>query len=82
VLLAVALRPLLGLALATLWVAAWELEGLTRAVVLLGAAAPAGFNTLVFASLHGLDREAAAATVSLSFAAALLYLPLLLLLLR
>jgi len=29
-----------------------------------------------------LDREAAAATVSLSFAAALLYLPLLLLLLR
>ncbi len=81
VVLAVALRPALGLALAALWVAAWKLEGLARAVVLLGAAAPAGFNTLVFAGLHGLDREAAAATVSLSFAAALLYLPLLLLVL-
>ncbi len=81
VVLAVALRPALGLALAALWVAAWELEGLARAVVLLGAAAPAGFNTLVFAGLHGLDREAAAATVSLSFAAALVYLPLLLLVL-
>ena len=81
VVLAVALRPALGLALAALWVAAWELEGLARAVVLLGAAAPAGFNTLVFAGLHGLDREAAAAVVSLSFAAALVYLPLLLLVL-
>lgn len=81
VLLPVVLRPTLGLALAAAWVTAWGLSGLDRAVVLLGAAAPAGFNTLVFAALHGLDREAAAAVVSLSFAAALLYLPLLLLVL-
>ncbi len=75
VVLPLLLRPLLGLALGAAWVTAWGLEGLDRAVVLAGAAAPAGFNTLVFAALHGLDREAAAAVVSLSFAASLLYLP-------
>ncbi|ROR32899.1 hypothetical protein [Inmirania thermothiophila] len=55
------------------------LEGVDRGVVLLGAAAPVGFNTLVFAAAQDLDRELAAGLVSVSLLAGLVYLPLLIL---
>jgi predicted permease len=75
---AIAVRSALGLLLGGLWVTLFGLSGVTRAVVLAACAAPVGFNTLVFAAANGLDREYAAATVSVSLLLALLYLPLLL----
>lgn len=75
-LLPLALRAGGGLALGWLWARLFGLTGLERAVVILGAAAPVGFNTLVFAAREGLDREFAAALVSLSVLAGMLLLPL------
>ncbi len=74
------LRAGAGSALGLLWVRLFGLTGIERAVVIVGAAAPAGFNTLVFASLEGLDRELAAAVVSLSVLLAMVYLPLIIVL--
>ncbi len=81
VLAAIGLRLGLGLSLGWLWTEAFDLHGLERTVLLFGAVAPVGFNTLVYASLHNLDREFAASIVSLSLLLALLYLPVLLFLL-
>lgn len=75
-LLTLILRAGGGLALGWLWARLFGLTGLDRAVVVLGAAAPVGFNTLIFASIEGLDRELAAALVSLSVLAGMLFLPL------
>jgi predicted permease len=72
------LRGGMGLLLGAVWVAVFELSGTTRAVVLAACMAPVGFNTLVFAAKAGLDREFAAAAVSVSLLLALVYLPLLL----
>lgn len=69
------LRIGLGLALGWLWVSLLDLDGLTRSLVLFGAVAPVGFNTLVFASLEKLDEEFAAGVVSLSVLISLFYLP-------
>src|SRR5690606_24815057 len=69
------LRVGLGLALGWLWVLLLDLDGLTRSLVLFGAVAPVGFNTLVFASLEKLDEEFAAGVVSLSVLISLFYLP-------
>nr|NIR97194.1 hypothetical protein [Gammaproteobacteria bacterium]NIV19872.1 hypothetical protein [Gammaproteobacteria bacterium] len=78
---AIALRCGVGLLLGWAWVSVFALEGLARSVVLVGTAAPVGFNTLVFASLENLDRELAAGIVSLSLLLAMVYLPVLLLVL-
>lgn len=81
ILVPIALRVALGLMLAYAWVELLQLDGLARTLVLFGAIAPVGFNTLVFASLEKLDEEFAASMVSLSLLLALLYLPVVLLLL-
>lgn len=81
IILPIALRVALGLVLAYTWVGLLKLDGLARALVLFGAVAPVGFNTLVFASLEKLDEEFAASVVSLSLLLALFYLPVVLLLL-
>lgn len=72
---AIGLRVGLGLCLGGLWVTLFDLEGLQRSIVLTGTAAPVGFNTLVYASLEGLDREFAASMASVSLLLALGYLP-------
>jgi len=51
------------------------LEGIDRKIVLIVAASPAGYNTLVFSSLEKLDMEFAASAVSYSIAAAIIYIP-------
>jgi hypothetical protein len=76
VLAAVALRIVLGFALGLLLVWAFDLHGLTAAVLLLGAAAPIGFSAVVFADREKLHRELAASAASVSVLLALLYVPL------
>jgi predicted permease len=66
VLAALALRMVLGLALGLLLAWAFDAEGMTRAVLVLGAAAPIGFSAVVFADREKLHREMAASAASIS----------------
>jgi len=66
VLAALALRMVLGLALGLLLARAFGAEGMTRAVLVLGAAAPIGFSAVVFADREKLHRELAASAASIS----------------
>jgi predicted permease len=71
-----ALRIGLGLAIGLACVEVFGLTGLTRAVLLLGSAAPIGFSAVVIASREHLDRELAASAASLSVLLGLFYVPL------
>jgi malate permease and related proteins len=74
----IALRMMLGLGLG-LWLAGmFHLEGVDRAIVILAASAPAGFNTLTFASMEQLDREFAATLVASCMIVSMLLIPVLL----
>ena len=64
-----------GLVLALALAALFDLEGLTRSVLIICGAAPVGYNTLVFSSLAKLDVEFAASLLSTSIFLALLYVP-------
>jgi predicted permease len=75
---AIALRMGLGLVLGVWLASLFQLEGLDRAIVVLSASAPAGFNTMTFASVEKLDREFAATLVASCMIAALFLIPLLL----
>ena len=76
VLATLALRIALGLLLGAGCVWLFDLQGLTRAVVLLGSAAPIGFSAVVIANRENLDRELAASAASISVLLALAYVPL------
>ncbi|MBZ4219228.1 MAG: AEC family transporter [Chlorobium sp.] len=75
---AMALRMGLGLALGVWLASLFHLEGLDRAIVILSASAPAGFNTMTFASVEKLDREFAATLVASCMIASLFLIPVLL----
>ena len=51
-------------------------RGTTRAVVLLGSAAPIGFSAVVVASRESLNRDLAASAASVSVLLGLVYIPL------
>lgn len=70
--LRIGLGVVLGLSLAWLF----DLEGLTRAVLVLGAMAPIGFSAVVFADREHLHRELAASAASISVLLGLAYVPL------
>jgi malate permease and related proteins len=70
------LRMLVGFGLGWLCVLAFGLTGITRSVVLLGAAAPIGFNAVVLSDMEKLNRELAASAASVSVLAGLAYAPL------
>lgn len=76
VLATVALRIVAGVALGFACVWLFELEGISRAVVLLGSAAPIGFSAVVIANREHLHRELAASAASISVLLALAYVPL------
>jgi predicted permease len=76
VLAALGLRIVLGLVLGLALAWAFDLQGLTRAVVILGAAAPIGFSAVVFADREGLHRDLAASAASISVLLGLVYVPL------
>ncbi len=73
--LAIALRVVLGVGIALMLVVLFDLQGLDRVLVLLGAMAPVGFNVLVFAAREGLDSELAASVVSLNLVMSFVYVP-------
>jgi predicted permease len=76
VLAALGLRIGLGVVLGLLLAWAFDLEGMTRAVLVLGAAAPIGFSAVVFADRERLHRELAASAASISVLLGLVYVPL------
>ena len=76
VLVALSLRMLLGLLFGLVLVWIFDLDGLTRAVLILGAAAPIGFSAVVFADREGLHRESSASAASISVLLGLVYVPL------
>ena len=74
---AVLLRIGGGLALALAAIALFGIhDPVTRKVLLLGCAAPIGFNVVVIANREHLDRELAASAASLSVLCGLVYVPL------
>ncbi|HSH31583.1 MAG TPA: AEC family transporter [Candidatus Saccharimonadales bacterium] len=77
----IGLRVVGGLAMGLMLSQLFGLEGTTRAVVLIAAAAPIGYNTLTFSALESLDKEFAASLVSLSVLIGLVAMPGLILLL-
>jgi len=72
----IGLRMLVGFALGWLCVQAFGLTGMARSVVLLGAAAPIGFNAVVLSDMEKLNRELAASAASISVLIGLVYAPL------
>lgn len=76
VLVALALRLVLGLVLGLTLAWMFDLTGLTRAVLILGATAPIGFSAVVFADREGLHRELTASAASISVLLGLVYVPL------
>ncbi|MCD4697698.1 MAG: AEC family transporter [Bacteroidales bacterium] len=54
-----------------------NLDGLTKMIIILGAATPVGYNTLTFSAIENLDREFASSLVSISVLIGVFYLPLL-----
>jgi predicted permease len=76
VLAAISLRLVLGLALGVLLALAFDVQGMTRAVLILGAAAPIGFSAVVFADREKLHRELAASAASITVLLGLAYVPL------
>lgn len=72
----VVLRMVVGFALGLVCVWAFGLTGLTRSAVLLGAAAPIGFNAVVLSHMEKLNSELAASAASISVLIGLAYAPL------
>ena len=79
---AVGIRLGVGLATGITCALLLDLQGLTRAVVIVGSAAPIGFTVVVLAQRESLDAELAASATSLSVLLGLFYVPLGLLWLR
>ena len=73
----ITIRMGLGLLLGCLITEILGLEGLTRAIVILGSTTPVGYNTLTFSSIENLDKEFAASIVSVSIFIGIFYVPLL-----
>jgi malate permease and related proteins len=74
-LIAIFIRMVGGLGLGILLSSLFGLEGMNRTIVIASASTPIGFNTLIFATLEGMDKEFAATCVSLSILIAIFYLP-------
>lgn len=78
---AIVIRMLFGLLLGFTFSKIFALEGMNRLIVIIAAAAPVGYNTLVFASLENLDKEFAASLVSFSILIGIFFIPFLILVL-
>ncbi len=73
----IAIRMLLGFGIGLVFCYVLGLEGLIRTIVLIGASAPIGFNSIIFASMEKLDKEYAASMVSFGIMAGMVLIPLL-----
>lgn len=70
------IRMVLGFMLGLGFCYLLNLDGLIRVIVLIGASAPVGFNSIIFASMEKLDKEYAASMVSFGIIAGLILIPL------
>lgn len=75
------IRMLVGLLLGAACVVLFNLHGLAMAIVLILSSAPAGINTLTFATMENLDGDFAASVVSYSTLIGLVLIPLFILIL-
>lgn len=73
---AIFLRMFIGLGLGLLFAYLFNLEGLSKVIVLIGSSAPIGYNTLTFSSMEKLDKEFAASIISYSVLIGLFLIPL------
>lgn len=71
------IRMGLGFAIGLLFCYLLNLDGLIRAIVLIGSSAPVGFNSIIFASMEKLDKEYAASMVSFGIICGIILIPLL-----
>ncbi len=74
------LRTGMGLLFGFILVSIFHLQGLSRAIVLVSAASPAGYNAVVYSTLENLDVRFAANLVSVSLILGIFYMPLLIML--
>jgi len=74
---AIFIRIGIGFAVGLLVVSLFQLEGLSRIVVLIMSIMPAGYNALVFSVKEGLDEEFAASLVAISVVVSLAIIPVL-----
>lgn len=72
----IVLRSCAGLAIGLVLCRSLGMTGLPGALLVAGAAAPVGYNTLTFSILAGLDRDFAASLVSVSLGIGLFAVPL------
>ena len=79
---AVFIRMFVGLLTGFILINIFNLNGLSRAVVLIASASPICYNTLTFSSLENLDKEFAADLISLSILVGFLLIPFLLFILN
>lgn len=75
------LRSGVGLLIGWLLAEIFGLQGLTRSILILSSAAPAGFNVIVYSTLEDLDSRFAANVVSASLLLGIIYMPLLVMIL-
>ncbi|MFZ2950972.1 MAG: AEC family transporter [Desulfuromonadaceae bacterium] len=75
---AIFIRMGVGLLFGLLFTYLFDLEGMTRSVVLIVSSAPSGMTTLVFSSMEELDNELAASIISYSVLAGMIVVPILL----
>jgi malate permease and related proteins len=75
---AIFIRMGLGMLMGIFLSSIFNLEGISRHVVIIATATPVGYNTLIFSSLEKLDSEFAAALVSVSILIAMVCVPFIL----
>lgn len=76
VFIGIGIRMVLGFAIGYAFCYFLNLEGLIKVIVLIGASAPVGFNSIIFASMEKLDKEYAASMVSFGILAGMVVIPL------
>ena len=73
---AIIIRMVIGFLIGYAFAEIFQLDGLTRNIVLLGCSAPIGFNVLTFSSLEHLDKEFAASLLSFSILVGIIFIPI------
>ena len=77
VFIGIGIRMFLGFAIGLAFCYFLNLDGMIRIIVLIGASAPVGFNSIIFASMEKLDKEYAASMVSFGILFGIVLIPLL-----
>ncbi len=72
----IVIRMFLGFGLGLAFCYLLGLQGLIKSIVLIGASAPVGFNSIIFASMEKLDKEYAASMVSFGILTGMAVIPL------